>query len=103
MQRPEPTRGALRIGTRGSELALVQARWVAARLADASVATELVIMRTEGDDRAPDTAWGEGAFQGDYAAFHRAIADRMPPSQTPNHYLTGQASPAYDAQRPFDI
>ncbi len=48
-------------------------------------------------------AWGEGAFQGDYAAFHRAIADRMPPSQTPNLYLTGQASPAYDAQRPFDI
>ena len=24
-------------------------------------------------------AWGEGAFQGDYAAFHRAIVDRMPP------------------------
>jgi hypothetical protein len=48
-------------------------------------------------------AWGEGAFQGDYTAFHRAITDRMPPSQTPNFYLTGQASPAYDAQRPFDI
>ena len=48
-------------------------------------------------------AWGEGAFQGDYAAFHRAIVDRMPPTQTPNLYLTGQASPAYDAQRPFDI
>ena len=48
-------------------------------------------------------AWGEGAFQGDYAAFHRAIVDRMPPDQTPNHYLTGQPSPAYDAQRPFDI
>jgi hypothetical protein len=48
-------------------------------------------------------AWGEGAFQGDYAAFHRGIADRMPPTQTPNLYLTGQASPAYDAQRPFDI
>ena len=48
-------------------------------------------------------AWGEGAFQGNYAAFHRAIADRMPPAQTPNLYLTGQPSPAYDAQRPFDI
>lgn len=48
-------------------------------------------------------AWGEGAFQGDYAAFHRAIVDRMPPDQTPNHYAVGQPSPAYDAQRPFDI
>lgn len=48
-------------------------------------------------------AWGEGAFQGDYTGFHRAIADRMPPEQTPNHYRTGQNSPSYDAQRPFDI
>ena len=48
-------------------------------------------------------AWGEGAFQGDYTAFHRAILDRMPPTQTPNHYLSGQVSPAYAAQRPFDI
>jgi hypothetical protein len=47
--------------------------------------------------------WGEGAFQGNYAAFHRAIADHMPPSQTPNLFLTGQPSPAYDVQRPFDI
>ena len=52
----------LRIGTRGSALALVQARWVAARLADEGTATELVIIRTEGDDRPVDTAWGEGAF-----------------------------------------
>lgn len=54
----------LRIGTRGSALALVQARWVAARLAELDVATELVIIRTEGDDRPIDTAWGEGAFVG---------------------------------------
>ena len=53
-----------RIGTRGSELALVQARWVAARLAEHGVATEIVIIRTEGDDRPVDTAWGEGAFVG---------------------------------------
>ena len=47
--------------------------------------------------------WGEGAFQGDYATFHRQIAAQMPPSQTPNHFVVGQSSPAYDAQRPFDI
>jgi hydroxymethylbilane synthase len=52
----------IRIGTRGSPLALVQARWVAAELEARGVATELVQIRTSGDDRAPDTAWGEGAF-----------------------------------------
>jgi hydroxymethylbilane synthase len=54
----------LRIGTRGSALALVQANWVAARLAEHGVATEITIIRTEGDDRPIDTAWGEGAFVG---------------------------------------
>ncbi len=70
MQRPDPSSAVLRLGTRGSELALVQARWVAARLAEIGVATELVILRTEGDDRAPDTAWGEGAF---VTAIERAL------------------------------
>lgn len=54
----------LRIGTRGSALALVQARWVAARLDEHGVETEITIIRTEGDDRPIDTAWGEGAFVG---------------------------------------
>jgi hydroxymethylbilane synthase len=54
----------LRIGTRGSALALVQANWVAARLAEHGVPTEITIIRTEGDDRPVDTAWGEGAFVG---------------------------------------
>ena len=54
----------LRIGTRGSELALVQARWVAARLAEHDITTDIVVIRTEGDDRPTDTAWGEGAFVG---------------------------------------
>ncbi len=39
----------LRIGTRGSELALWQARHVAARLAVLGVATELVVVKTAGD------------------------------------------------------
>lgn len=54
----------LRIGTRGSALALVQAHWVAMRLAEHGIATELRIIRTEGDERAADTTWGEGAFVG---------------------------------------
>ncbi len=55
---------SLRIGTRGSALALVQANWVAARLAEHNIATEIQVIRTEGDDRPVDTAWGEGAFVG---------------------------------------
>ncbi len=39
----------LRLGTRGSDLALWQARWVAARLQDAGVAVELVRISTQGD------------------------------------------------------
>jgi hypothetical protein len=47
--------------------------------------------------------WGDGAFSGDYSVFHGGITDSMPPTQTPNHFFVGQPSPAYDAQRPFDI
>lgn len=59
------------IGTRGSALALVQARLVAAELERRGEATRLVIVETEGDRRAPDTAWGEGAF---VAAIASALA-----------------------------
>ena len=48
-------------------------------------------------------AHGGAGFRGDYASFHRAIVERMPFEQTPNHILRGAANPAYDAQRPFDI
>ena len=64
-----PTR-PLRIGTRGSALALVQANLVAAGLEDAAIPHEIVVIETDGDRRAPDTAWGEGAF---VAAIERAL------------------------------
>jgi hydroxymethylbilane synthase len=54
----------LLIGTRGSALALVQANWVAEHLAQHGIETAITIIRTEGDDRPIDTAWGEGAFVG---------------------------------------
>jgi len=60
------------LGTRGSALALVQSRAVAAALREAGVRVELVVIRTAGDDQAPDTAWGEGAFVG---ALERALLD----------------------------
>ena len=50
------------VGSRGSALALIQARLVIAALEREGRTTRLVIVETEGDRRAPDTAWGEGAF-----------------------------------------
>ena len=62
----------IRIATRGSALALVQANLVRAALLAAGHVAELVIVQTAGDVRAPDTAWGEGAF---VAAIERALLD----------------------------
>lgn len=56
------TRDDIRVGTRGSALALAQARLVAEALEQKGQSTRLVVIQTEGDRRAPDTAWGEGAF-----------------------------------------
>ncbi|HET7030864.1 MAG TPA: hydroxymethylbilane synthase [Candidatus Limnocylindrales bacterium] len=60
------------VGTRGSALALVQARMVVHALEMQGRAAQIVIIETEGDRRAPDTAWGEGAF---VAAIERALLD----------------------------
>jgi hydroxymethylbilane synthase len=58
--RPAP----LRLGTRASQLALTQSGTVADALRALGVGVELVEVRTIGDQRPPDTAWGEGAFVG---------------------------------------
>ena len=63
----------VRIGTRGSALALAQAKIVANALAYSGVAHEVVVVQTVGDQRAPDTVWGEGAF---VTAIERALIDR---------------------------
>lgn len=60
------------IGSRGSALALAQARLVHEALQREGHASRVVIIETEGDRRAPDTAWGEGAF---VAAIERALRD----------------------------
>ena len=60
------------IGSRGSALALVQARLVLDALTRAGRPSRIVIIETEGDRRAPDTAWGEGAF---VAAIEGALLD----------------------------
>ena len=60
------------IGSRGSALALAQARLVSEAFERDGRRTRVVIVETEGDRRAPDTAWGEGAF---VAAIERALLD----------------------------
>ncbi|HUQ78995.1 MAG TPA: hydroxymethylbilane synthase [Patescibacteria group bacterium] len=60
------------IGTRGSALAMVQARLVSEALARDGRSSRIVVVETAGDQRAPDTAWGEGAF---VAAIEDALLD----------------------------
>jgi hydroxymethylbilane synthase len=52
----------VRIGTRGSALAMAQAAMVATALREHGVRPAIVVIETEGDRRPPDTAWGEGVF-----------------------------------------
>lgn len=47
--------------------------------------------------------WGGGAFAGTYADFHRKITLGLPPTQSPNHFMTGMQDSGYDAQKPFMI
>lgn len=54
----------LRLGTRASTLALTQSGTIADALRALGVPVELVTVRTLGDQRPPDTTWGEGAFVG---------------------------------------
>ena len=52
----------VRIGTRGSALAVAQANLVATALEAVGARVRLVIVETSGDRRDQDTPWGEGAF-----------------------------------------
>ena len=60
------------IGSRGSALALAQAKLVCAALQQQGHASRVVIIETAGDRRSPDMAWGEGAF---VAAIERALME----------------------------
>ena len=47
--------------------------------------------------------WRDGSFQGDYSAFHKAIAARMPSTQSPNYFTVGAADTSFIKQRPFTV
>jgi hydroxymethylbilane synthase len=52
----------VRLGTRGSALALAQSGLIADALRALGAVVEMVTIRTAGDNRVPNTVWGEGAF-----------------------------------------
>jgi hypothetical protein len=47
--------------------------------------------------------WNNGKFKKDYEAFHRAIKQRMPSDQTPNHFIIGPVNESFADSRPFEI
>lgn len=47
--------------------------------------------------------WDGGRFEGGWRAFRRAIAERMPPTQSPNYYRIGPANPDFEDGKPFTI
>lgn len=49
------------------------------------------------------SVWNDGAFQGDYRAFAKAIVQAMPLWQAPNYFWAGQPSLEFERQRPFTL
>jgi hypothetical protein len=47
--------------------------------------------------------WKSGGFEGNYRKFHSEIVKRMPPQQTPNHFMVGTPLPSFDVERPFTV
>lgn len=47
--------------------------------------------------------WKNGAFKGDFRAFHKSIVMLMPPYQTPNFFRMGVINKKFEAQKPFTI
>lgn len=47
--------------------------------------------------------WQNGTFSGDYPAFHKAIAAKMPITQSPNYFKSGVDDTVFEKQRPFTV
>ena len=69
--------GALVIGTRGSKLALCQARWVAGRLETAGVKASIRVIRTTGDRQSGLPLATLGRQQGVKGLFTKEIEDAL--------------------------
>lgn len=47
--------------------------------------------------------WADGSWEGGYRAFWKAIGAKMPPTQSPNYFLTGARDRAFQQQTPLTI
>jgi hypothetical protein len=47
--------------------------------------------------------WNEGGFHGGYRRFHREIAGKMPPWQSPNFYWATRRDEQFERKRPFTL
>ncbi|MCB5164114.1 caspase family protein [Streptomyces bambusae] len=47
--------------------------------------------------------WSNGSFRGGYRPFHRAIQRKLPATQSPNLFLTGEPDAVFLDQKPFTI
>jgi hypothetical protein len=47
--------------------------------------------------------WADGGFTGGYRRFHRQIAGKMPPWQSPNYFTVGVRNQRFERQRPFTV
>ena len=47
--------------------------------------------------------WSEGAFEGDYRGFAKAIVQAMPFWQAPNYFWAGEPDLEFERQRPFKL
>ena len=49
------------------------------------------------------SVWDNGAWKGDYPAFHKKILSGMPDDQQPNYFVVGASNPEFEQQEPFTI
>jgi hypothetical protein len=47
------------------------------------------------------TVWKDGEFKGGYRRFHRSIANKMPPWQSPNYFTLGTHLTGFERTKPF--
>ncbi len=47
--------------------------------------------------------WADGAWEGEYSEFHRAILARMPESQQPNYFRVGRENADFERAQPLTI
>jgi len=47
--------------------------------------------------------WDGGRFRGGYRGLRRQILNRMPPTQSPNFFLAGRRSVAFERQKPLTV